>query len=253
MKLHTSLPDRIGGGVLSDGGKGFVAHRRDAPPCGLVAAEGTQLAKTHPAASTQAPTVRRVLPRVQRARGSRVAIADLLGTRNPFSDGGAASLRTSCSGRPSDPEWSRSGVVPRATVSSKDRLRLLNATPVDHSAGVASPGCQGLARPWRSGAARRGGGCTQGRLDSGLDGCFQRGTGGTAAGADPPNRTPPISAGHPLWASRSGARTPLSHAIAEENGSASSPGAEGCGGGGTPWAPVDRDGRLCLHSKGVPR
>jgi hypothetical protein len=77
------LPDRIGGGVLSDGGKGFVAHRRDAPPWGFAAADGTQFAKTHPAASTQAPTARRVLLRVRRTRGSRVTIADLLGTRNP--------------------------------------------------------------------------------------------------------------------------------------------------------------------------
>lgn len=44
---------------------------------------------------------------------------------------------------------------------------------------------------------RPGGGSTQGRLDSGLDGCFQRGTGGTAGGVDPSNRTPPISCRSP--------------------------------------------------------
>jgi hypothetical protein len=46
-------------------------------------ADGTQFGKRHPAASTQAPTVRQVLLRVRRTPGSRVTIADLLGTRNP--------------------------------------------------------------------------------------------------------------------------------------------------------------------------
>ncbi|MEU2587342.1 hypothetical protein ABZ612_31400 [Streptomyces avermitilis] len=37
------------------------------------------------------------------------------------------SLRTLCPVHPSDPEWRRSGVVPRVTVSSKGPLRLPKA------------------------------------------------------------------------------------------------------------------------------
>ncbi|GAA0541997.1 hypothetical protein GCM10010390_50000 [Streptomyces mordarskii] len=73
------------------------------------------------------------------------------------------------------------------------------------------------------GRARPGEGCTERRLNRWLDGCSQRGTGVTE-GVDLSNRTPPVLEGQPWWASRSRARTPLSHAIAMGKRSASSPG-----------------------------
>jgi hypothetical protein len=144
------------------------------------------------------------------------------------------------------------GVTPQASTSTTTSNDWIAWRPRPRSGLSALPGaCPALTegcRTGRSGVAPKGGWTV----------------GWTVAFSGGPEVLPQVwtpQIGHspflqvtPLWASRSRARTPLSHAIAEgKKVCFGAPGPAGCGGGGTPWSPVDRDGRLCLHSKGAPR